>query len=190
MYSESLFVEYYYGKEAGAEYTKGIRMNISNTSPMIGDYDVNGSGADMYNKGNNMLHTLRQIVNDDEKWRAMLRGLNKEFYHQTVTTKQIEEYIASSLGLKLDAFFDQYLRDIRIPVFEYAIRDGKLSYHWTNCIPGFDMPVKVWIDGKEVILNPTRQTKSEKLETGKTTLTVDSNYYVYNFNTLGDKWND
>jgi len=187
MYSESLFVEYYYGKEAGAEYTKGIRMNISNTSPMIGDYDVNGSGADMYNKGNNMLHTLRQIVNDDEKWRAMLRGLNKEFYHQTVTTKQIEEYIASSLGLKLDAFFNQYLRDIRIPVFEYAIRDGKLSYHWTNCIRGFDMPVKVWINGKEVILKPTRQTKSEKLESDNTTLTVDSNYYVYNFNTLGDK---
>ena len=187
MYSESLFVEYYYGKEAGAEYTKGIRMNISNTSPMIGDYDVNGSGADMYNKGNNMLHTLRQIVNDDEKWRAMLRGLNKEFYHQTVTTKQIEEYIASNLGLKLDAFFNQYLRDIRIPVFEYAIRDGKLSYHWTNCIRGFDMPVKVWINGKEVILKPTRQTKSEKLESDNTTLTVDSNYYVYNFNTLGDK---
>jgi aminopeptidase N len=187
MYSESLFVEYYYGKEAGAEYTKGIRMNISNTSPMIGDYDVNGSGADMYNKGNNMLHTLRQIVNDDEKWRAMLRGLNKEFYHQTVTTKQIEEYIASNLGLKLDAFFNQYLRDIRIPVFEYAIRDGKLSYHWTNCIRGFDMPVKVWINGKDVLLNPTRQTKSEKLEPGNTTLTVDSNYYVYNFNTLGDK---
>jgi aminopeptidase N len=187
MYSESLFVEYYYGKEAGAEYTKGIRMNISNTSPMIGDYDVNGSGADMYNKGNNMLHTLRQIVNDDEKWRAMLRGLNKEFYHQTVTTKQIEEYIASSLGLKLDAFFNQYLRDIRIPVFEYAIRDGKLSYHWTNCIRGFDMPVKVLINGKDVLLNPTRQTKSEKIEPGNTTLTVDSNYYVYNFNTLGDK---
>ena len=187
MYSESLFVEYYYGKEAGAEYTKGIRMNISNTSPMIGDYDVNGSGADMYNKGNNMLHTLRQIVNDDEKWRAMLRGLNKEFYHQTVTTKQIEEYIASSLGLKLDAFFNQYLRDIRIPVFEYAIRDGKLSYHWTNCIRGFDMPVKVLINGKDVLLNPTRQTKSEKIEPGVNTLTVDSNYYVYNFNTLGDK---
>lgn len=187
MYSESLFVEYYYGKEAGAEYTKGIRMNISNTQPMIGDYDVNGSGADMYNKGNNMLHTLRQIVNDDEKWRAMLRGLNKEFYHQTVTTKQIEEYIASSLGLKLDAFFNQYLRDIRIPVFEYAIRDGKLSYHWTNCIRGFDMPVKVLINGKDVLLNPTRQTKSEKIEPGVNTLTVDSNYYVYNFNTLGDK---
>ena len=47
--------------------------------------------------------------------------------------------------------------------------------------------IKHWINGKEVILKPTRQTKSEKLESDNTTLTVDSNYYVYNFNTLGDK---
>ncbi|HQK39559.1 MAG TPA: M1 family metallopeptidase, partial [Flavobacterium alvei] len=119
-YSESLFVEYYYGKEAGAEYVRGTRKGIKNDKPIIGQYDVNNEGSgDMYPKGGNMLHTLRQIVNDDPKWRTILRGLNSTFYHQTVTTKQIEDYLSKAVGLDLNPFLNQYLRAIRIPTFEY-----------------------------------------------------------------------
>ncbi len=186
-YSESLFVEYYNGKEAGAEYTRGLRLGIQNRKPLIGDYDVNGEGSsDMYSKGNNLLHTLRQWVNNDETWRATLRDLNKEFYHQTVTTKQIEEYMAKSTGLKLNAFFDQYLRDSRIPVFEYWIRNEKLLYRWSNCIDTFDMPIKIYIDGKERVLNPTTQPKVETLEANGASVKVDPNFYVYNFNLMGN----
>ncbi len=127
-YSESLFTEYWYGKDAGYEYVRGTRANIQNDKPIIGLYDVNYEGSgDMYPKGANMLHTLRQIVNNDSTWRAMLRGLNEEFYHQTVTTKQIENYMAKFTGLELTAFFNQYLRDYRIPVLEYEIRNEKLK---------------------------------------------------------------
>jgi hypothetical protein len=186
MYSESLFIEYYFGKEAGAEYTRGLRLSIGNDEPLIGDYGVNSEGSgDMYNKGNNLLHTLRQIVNDDEKWRAMLRGLNKEFYHQTVTTKQVEDYIAKSLGLKLDAFFDQYLRDHRIPVLEYWNKEGTLIYRWSNCISTFDMPVKLIVDGDELVLQPKTTPKTEKLKTKGESIKIDPNYYVYSLNTMG-----
>lgn len=187
MYSESLFIEHFYGKEAGAEYSRGVRFGISNQTPLIGNYGVNSEGSgDMYNKGNNMLHTLRQIVNNDDAWKAMLRGLNKEFYHQTVTTKQVEDYISKSLNLNLTGFFNQYLRDNRIPVFEYLVKDGNLTYHWSNCIRGFDMPVKVFVNGKEMLLKPTTQPKTEKLEVKEPVLTVDKNYYVYTFNTMGN----
>lgn len=187
MYSESLFIEHFYGKEAGAEYSRGVRFGIQNREPLIGDYGVNNGGSgDMYNKGNNLLHTLRQVNNNDDAWKAMLRGLNKEFYHQTVTTKQVEDYIAKSLNLNLTAFFDQYLRDNRIPVFEYYVRDGSLVYHWSNCIRSFDMPVKVYIDGKEKVLKATTRPAAEKLETKDATVVVDKNYYVYSFNTMGN----
>jgi aminopeptidase N len=187
MYSECLFVEKFYGKDAGAEYSRGVRFGIGNQSPLIGNYGVNSEGSgDMYNKGNAMLHTLRQIVNNDEYWRAMLRGLNKEFYHQTVTTKQVEDYMAKSLNLNLTAFFNQYLRDNRIPVFEYFVKDGNLIYRWSNCIDGFDMPVKVWIDGKEKVLKPRTRGQREKLDTPGATVKVDPNYYVYTFNSLGN----
>jgi aminopeptidase N len=178
-YSESLFVEYYYGKQAGAEYVRGLRKGIENDKPIIGYYDVNNEGSgDMYNKGGNMLHTLRQIVNDDQKWRTILRGLNSTFYHQTVTTKQIEDYLSKSVGLDLAPFFDQYLRDIRIPTFEYKFNNNTLSYRWTNCVPGFNMPVKVTLNGKEQWLNPKVEwTKlpqmSKNLKVG-----VDKDFYV------------
>lgn len=187
MYSECLFVEKFYGKEAGAEYSRGVRFNIANQTPIIGNYGVNSEGSsDMYNKGNALLHTLRQVVNNDEYWRAMLRGLNKEFYHQVVTTKQVEDYMAKSLNLNLSKFFDQYLRDTRIPTLEYFVKDGNLTYRWSNCVRGFDMPVKVWIDGKERVLKATQRPQTERIETQTATVKVDPNFYVYSFNSLGN----
>ncbi|WP_281225103.1 M1 family metallopeptidase [Flavobacterium aquiphilum] len=174
-YSESLFLEYYYGKEAGLEYVRGIRKNIQNDKPIIGHYDVNNEGSgDMYYKGANMLNTLRQLVNDDAKWRNILRGLNSTFYHQTVTTKQIEDYLSQQIGMDLNTFFNQYLRDIRIPTLEYTIQDNILKYRWTNIVSGFEMPVKVSLNGKEVLLKPkadwnelTNESKIDKLEINK-----------------------
>lgn len=187
MYSESLFIEYYYGKEAASEYTRGVRLFIANENPLIGDYDVNNSGSkDMYNKGNNLLHTLRQIVKDDEKWRATLRGLNKEFYHQTVTTAQIESYIAKSTGLNLEGFFDQYLRDSRIPTLEYAVINKQLVYRWRNCVANFAMPVKVYLGEDELWLTPTDKFQYAPLEKAFEGLKADPNFYIYTSNTMGD----
>ncbi|MBF4472064.1 M1 family metallopeptidase [Flavobacterium sp. HJJ] len=174
-YSESLFLEYYYGKEAGLEYVRGTRKNIQNDIPIIGHYDVNSEGSgDMYYKGGNMLNILRQLVNDDAKWRNILRGLNSTFYHQTVTTKQIEDYLSQQSGLDLNPFFNQYLRDVRIPTLEYTVQDNTLKYRWTNIVAGFEMPVKVSLNGKEITLKPkadwsefNNDSKIEKVEVNK-----------------------
>lgn len=179
-YSENLFTEYYYGKDAGAQYVIGCRANIRNDRPIIGTYNVNHSGSgDMYYKGGNMLHTIRQIVGDDEKWRRILRGLNKTFYHQTVTTAQIEQYISQQAGRNLKPVFDQYLRDIRVPVLEYRPVAGGFQYRWANCITGFDMPVLVCLgdSGPYQLLKPSVQWKTLPAK-GVTTMTPDANYYV------------
>jgi aminopeptidase N len=178
-YSESLFLEYYYEKYAGSEYLIGLRKNIQNDKPIIGHYDVNNEGSgDMYYKGANMLHTLRQLVNDDEKWRTILRGLNSTFYHQTVTTKQIEDYLSQQTGMDLNTFFNQYLRDTRIPTLEYSYQNSSLKYRWINCVKGFEMPVKIFINDSDFILYPKTEWTEfispfdvEKLE-------VDTNFYV------------
>ena len=57
-----------------------------------------------------MLHTIRHLFNDDAKWLAIMRGLNAYFWHQTVTTEQIESYISNKAGTDLSKVFDQYLR--------------------------------------------------------------------------------
>jgi aminopeptidase N len=178
-YSESLFLDYHYGKKAASEYVIGTRRNISNRQPVIGVYDVNRAGSgDMYSKAANMLHTLRQIANDDEKWRKMLRGLNETFYHQTVTTQQIEDFLSQHTGRDLTAFFNQYLRDVRIPVLEYKLENGQLSYRWNNCVEGFDMPVKVFLDQEEMLLFPTTKWGSKSISLNISNLEGDANYYV------------
>ncbi|MGV8814333.1 MAG: M1 family metallopeptidase [Gelidibacter sp.] len=176
-YAESLFVEYFYGKKASAEYVIGIRKNIQNDKPIIGPYDVNQSGSvDMYYKGANMLHTLRQWVNDDGKWRDILRGLNETFYHQTVTTKQIEDYISKTSGLDLKAFFNQYLRYSNIPTLEYSIKDKQLKYRWVDTVPDFEMPIQVYFDGKEQWLHPKSGWSTTKIKDDD--IQVDDDFYV------------
>jgi aminopeptidase N len=176
-YSESLFVEYYYGKNAGASYVRGQRNEIQNESQMIGQYDVNKEGTDLYNKGANMLHTLRQIVNNDEKWRTILRGLNSTFYHQTVTTKQIEDYLSLSIGLDLKP----YLRDIRIPTFEYKFKNAVFSYRWMNCVAGFNIPIKVTLNGKVKRLKPQVKWTNFPQITKNLKVEVDKDFYVNTF---------
>ena len=181
-YSENLFVDYFWGKEASAAYCRGTRLNISNDRPILGIYGVNHPGSgDMYAKGANMLHTLRQMVDDDQKWREILRGLNEEFYHQTVKSEQIENYISEQSGLDLDAFFDQYIRDTRIPTFEYALLNGKMRYRWGNCIKGFHMKLKVYLNEEMTWLDATQ--KWQNLNTAKPirSVTIDRDFYVAGF---------
>ncbi|WP_319500126.1 M1 family metallopeptidase [uncultured Draconibacterium sp.] len=181
-YSENLFVEYFWGKKAGSEYIRGSRLGILNDRPVIGVYGVNYPGSgDMYPKGANMLHTLRQVVDDDEKWRGILRGLNEEFYHQTVKAEQIEGYLIEHTGLDLNGFFNQYLRDTRIPTFEYAMIDGKLQFRWANCVNNFKLPLKVYINGEPHWLNPSRRWKFFDSDEKVKKVEVDKDFYVAGF---------
>ena len=177
-YSESLFLDYFYGEKASSEYIIGLRKRIGNKRPIIGIYNVNKAGSDMYNKGANILHTLRQLIENDEKWRQILRGLNKTFYHQTVTTKQIEDYLSQQTGINLTEFFNQYLRDIRIPTLEYSIKKNELNYRWTNIIDKFDMPIQVSINGDEQWIQPKAEWQTKKISSENAVLTVDPNFYV------------
>ena len=177
-YSENLFLDYHFGKEAGADYTIGTRRGIKNEKPIIGIYNVNSKGSgDMYPKGANLLHTLRQLADDDEKWRQILRGLNRDFYHQTVNTSQIENYISKNMGMDLNPIFNQYLRDIRIPTFEYTYDNDILKYRWIDIVSNFKMPVELILDGKSQRIFPTKDWQELRLKTDD--FKIDENYYVF-----------
>lgn len=178
-YSESLYLDYHFGKKAGSEYVIGTRKGIVNDIPIIGTYNVNKSGSgDMYYKGANMLHTLRQLLRDDEKWRIILRGLNKEFYHRTVTTAQIETYISKRSGIDLSSIFDQYLRTTQIPVLEYAVDGKQIRYRYTDIVMGFEMPIKITVNGSNEWIFPTKEWKSISFEEQVKNISVDENFYI------------
>lgn len=181
-YSEGIYTECQDGKEAGAQYIIGSRRNIKNDTPIIGTYGVNNEGSgDMYYKGGSMIHMLRQFVDNDEKWRGILRGLNSTFYHQTVTAKQVESYIDRAAGKDFSKIYQQYLTTPDVPVLEYKVEGDKLSYHWANVVAGFDMPVRATVgSGKLEWLKPTEAWKTYPGTVSATdSVKVDPNFYVF-----------
>jgi len=178
-YSESLYLNYHFSDAAASEYVVGTRRYIENKKPIIGTYNVNYDGdVDIYYKAANMLHTLRQLLEDDKKWRDILRGLNKDFYHQTVSSKQVEDYISEKSGIDLTEFFDQYLRTTLVPNLEYKVDGKKLEFRYTNVIEGFDMPVMVIINGNEEWIQPKEKWKSKKFSRAINEIEVKEDFYI------------
>lgn len=176
MYSEVLFTEKYMDKKSADIYAQGLQNTIMNDTPIIGHYGVKSEGSgDMYPKGASMIHTIRQVINNDEKFRQILRGMNKDFYHQTVTSGQIEDYISSKAGIDLSGIFDQYLRTTKVPTLEYSQDNETLKFRYTNTIKNLKLPIR--IDGEQTI-NPTEQWQSVKLKKN-TPVEWNKNYYVH-----------
>ena len=178
-YSENLFVEYHFGKKDAEDYVIGTRRNVENDIPIIGTYGTNREGSgDMYYKSGNMLHTIRHLINDDQKWLSIMRGLNKDFWHKTVTTQQIESYISQKAGIDLSRIFDQYLRTTRIPLLQYKTDGKTLSFKYDRVVDGFAMPLRVAINGKEVKITPNQTMQTLTLPEEIKTFEINRNFYV------------
>lgn len=181
-YSESLFVEDNWGKKAGQEYNYGLRLTINNDSPIVGVYNVNKEGSgDMYSKGAVFLNMIRTVINDDEKWRGILRGLNKTFYHKTVTYDDVLGFINQQSGMDLSAVFDQYLHYRSLPVLEFTSHENKLYCRWIAEAKDFNMPIRVRVKGGEYkFITPTKQMSPVEIAGAtKDNIEIDYlNYYV------------
>lgn len=179
-YSETLFTTCMFGTEAGNDYAVGTRRNIRNNSPVIGPYGVNHEGStDMYDKGGNLLHTIRQVINDDSLFRKILTGLNREFYHKTVDSKEVEEYISKEAGKDFSTVFNQYLRTTKIPTLQYKWEGSGLSYRWSNTVPDFNLPVKVNTGGLTKWIKPSGQWQHLDIAGGSREFRPDRNFYIY-----------
>jgi aminopeptidase N len=181
-YAEGLYVECREGTEAGGRYIVGLRGMIENRAPITGPYGVNREGsADMYPKGANLLHTLRQVVDDDALWRSILRGLNETFRHSTVTATEVERYISRRANRDLSRVFEQYARRSALPVLEYSVRNGTLTYRWRADVSGFDLPVRVTLgNGRYGWITPeTGAWKTQPVQlTSPDQFRVDESFYV------------
>ena len=184
-YSETLYTEYMFGKEAGNEYNYSTRKGIRNDRPIIGPYGVNKEGSgDMYPKSGNMLQSIRHAMNNDDKFRELIRFLSKKFYHQTVTTEDIQKVVSQYFGSSVEKIFDQYLRTTQIPVLEYSISADKtkLSYRYTNCVDGFNLPLVINTNTGAVVLGPeSNKWNVKELKADPSAYKLDSiekNFYV------------
>ena len=176
-YSETLFTSTYHGVEAGNDYVTGTRKLIQNDRPIIGDYGVQHQGSgDMYYKGGNMIHMIRQLLQDDEKFKQLLKSIQQKWYHKTLDSKDLEQFIIDQTGFNLKPLFDQYLRHTEIPTLEYEIQGNTIRYRFTNCIPDFALPLKITA-GATYWMDATTTWKS--LSVAQASLfKVDRNFYI------------
>ena len=159
-----------------------MRAGVGNDSPIVGVYNVNKEGSgDMYAKGAVFLNQVRTIINDDEKWRSILRGLGKTFYHKTVTYDDVVNYISTQSGINLLPVFDQYLHYKNLPTLEFATRGGKLQSRWVADVKDFTMPIQLRVKGGEYkFITPTTHFTPVAIDGAtKDNIEVDKlNFYI------------
>lgn len=161
-YSETVFVECRYGYEKAMKYVNGQRMNVRNDKPIIGIFGVNKEGSgDMYFKGSLMLNTIRHIVNDDEKWWAMLLKYANTYRKQVIDTETVVNFFNKESDINLTPVFNQYLKHTTIPILQFKIHKGMLGYRWETNEKDFTMPVDVVVNEKVIRIYPTTIWKED-----------------------------
>ena len=109
----------------------------------------------------------------------MLLEMQRKYRHKVVTSAEIEAFMNSYSTSDLTPLFDQYLRTVRVPVLEWAVKDKQLVARWTNCIDTVQMQVMIAVSGKPMITTIGREWKV--IATGKVKrakVQVDRNWYA------------
>ena len=158
-YAEVLYVECMYGYDKMLSYVNNQKKHVKNDRRIIGKYNLNFMGSsDMYSKGSLMLHTLRNVINNDSSWFKLIKNISIDFRDKNIDGSEIIQYINDRTELDLTKFFRQYLNHRQIPTFEYKLQKHgshyTLLYKW-KAIDGFNMPVKINYGAKNKILSPT-----------------------------------
>jgi aminopeptidase N len=170
-YTESLFMQEKFGKDAYLGYMQELQERAVNKEPVIGEQDVNHifyNTEDMYSKAALMLHTFRNVLANDTLWFAILRGIQQEFKLKTITSEDIIRYVNQQTKTDYSYFFNQYLKYPNIPTLQIKFgQQGQtvvLHYKWNTDVPGFKMPVKVTKAlGKYNFIYPTTAWQTMRL---------------------------
>jgi len=185
-YSESIYVECLYGYETAMDYIRAMKGQIANNSPIIGQYNVNNEGsADMYQKSAIFLNTLRSLTDNDALWWSIIKGIQKDFAQQTVTTQQIEQYVSRHAGKDFSKEFDQFLRNSNLPILEYKTEQTSngltLNYRWNADVTDFAMPIRYFdAKGNAIWLTPTAAWQSTSIPSIKeSNFKWDSDHFYF-----------
>ncbi len=169
-YMDTLYQEYLHGQDAYlkamAARVKGLRnmQPIAPREPKIAyqvymaEPDYVNSDGDIYGKGALVLHALRYLIGDKAFFSAL--------HHMAYPTKEMETYTdgrqerlvdtddfikiaEKDSGMKLDWFFELYVRQPKLPKLVTETSGSTMTLRWEtpNDLP-FPMPIDVEVNGK------------------------------------------
>jgi aminopeptidase N len=186
-YSEALYMEHLRGYDAYQMYLKIYSWFIKNKRPVIGPSDVNYwdyKDADVYMKGALVLHTLRNILNDDTLFFNIIKTFYKTYAYKIVTTDDFVNIVSSSTGKDYSWFFRQYLYDRICPRLEYRfifnpnLKSNELYYRWGNINNDFPLPIKVIAGSDTRIIIPSNNFKKIDLQSASEIEINPDNSYI------------
>jgi hypothetical protein len=124
-YSEKLFTEWVYGKEAykksmlktQSEVLQFAHLRDGSPLPVYGISHENTYGMHVYKKGATAIHTLREILGDSVFAQCLKTLLNAKSW-KSIHTKEIETIFSEVSGIDLTSFFEDYIYDKGFPHVE------------------------------------------------------------------------
>ena len=184
-YLEGLYVEYRWGKNDAIRYLNGLKPKIKNRRPIVAERGVNAEPTeDQYFKGALMINTLRSVVNNDQKWFALLHDFYQHFKYQNIMTGDVVAWFNQNAGMNLTPIFHQYLRHPQIPRLELLFGEapGMVMYKWRADEDDFAMPVRVGTPGHWQIIHPTTSWQWMQTSLTKEQFQVATDLYYVDVN--------
>ena len=128
-----------------------------------------------------MLHTLRNVIDDDALWFKILKRISTDFKYKTTNTKEITQYISKMAGQDLNYFFQQYLFYSSIPTLIYEIKENnkkyQFKYKWQADVKDFHMPLKIKNGRDWMTIEPTTEWQQIDLKQKDLEL-KEKSYYI------------
>jgi aminopeptidase N len=185
-FMDTLYVEKTKGQPAYLEAMKKRAKATRNKQPVaprdskiayqvyMAEPDYLKSDGDIYGKGAVVLHTLRYLIGDAAFFKSLRRmayptkqmeKITSGKQNRFVNTDDFKQIAEEESGMKLDWFFEVYLRQPVLPKLIAETKENKTEIRWEtpNNLP-FAMPIDVEINGKiqrieikdgKVIINST-----------------------------------
>jgi len=79
-------------------------------------FDMNLS----YKKGALLVHNIRRIINNDQKFFDVLRGFLREYSFSVATSLDFKQYLQDQTGMDFTRFFDQWYFGEGFPIFDLS----------------------------------------------------------------------
>ncbi|OFW42551.1 MAG: peptidase M1 [Acidobacteria bacterium RIFCSPLOWO2_12_FULL_67_14b] len=180
-YLEGVYVEALFGYDDALKYVNGYKKKVANKEPVITQRGIHRTpNQDQYFKCALFLHTLRSVVNDDERWWKLVRGTYERFKYQNIMTEDVVRFFNAELKQDLTPLFDQYLRRVDLPTLELTFDEqaGTVSYRWNADERAFAMPVRVGSKGSWQVIQPTTDWKTIPNAEGRSLQVATDLYYV------------
>jgi aminopeptidase N len=179
-YAECVYVEALFGRDDAIRYTNGYKTKVRNQQAIITTHEINRTPSqDQYFKGALFLHTLRSVIDDDDRWWKVMREYCREFKYRNILTEDLVRFYNARTGRNLTPIFDQYLRQAALPVLELRFKEaeGGVEYRWKAAVKEFAMPVKVGRKGNWQVIQPTSDWKTMKTDVRKDDFEVATDLY-------------